>query len=380
MGSVDGSMGVMIYGAGAYGGLAEKLVSADRVRVTNFVDRKLAGGSKNGIGIISPESIPDEYDGTIYIAVKNSYVEIRDLLKKKKCKDVRSICELLDRNESDLPDNLDARERDAWFQRKTFQIAVKLADIEGIKFNHIEAVVTERCTLNCRDCSSLMPYYKESKDVDLSELALSIRNLLSVVSYIGEIRILGGEPFLNRNLSDFICEIAGYENVGLLSVYTNGMVLPDEKTWDVFRQYEIPIHISDYGIGGEARERFVKKANETGLRTYIRKYDNWYKMGDLIPNGYSYEKTYEMFRSCVPASCPTILHGKLYQCPRAAHADNTGILKCQDDEFVDLSCNIDVTKSKIIEQIAERRKCISTCSFCLGTNDQVVEAAIQKER
>ncbi len=370
-------MGLMIYGAGAYGGLAEKLIISSGGTVDAFADKRLAGGSKDNIAVISPDDIPDGYEGTVYIAVKNHYSEIKDYLKEKKCKDIRSISSLFDRDVSDIPENLSEREKDAWFQRRTFEINEKLSEKEGIKFKHIEAVVTERCTLRCRDCSSLMPYYTEPKDADLSLLMKAINNLLSVVSYIGEVRILGGEPFLNQNIGAFIHDLAALENIGIISVYTNGMVLPEETTWDMLKNHQIPVHVSDYGIGEKTRNRFIEKANEMGLEISVRKYDSWYDMGKLIPNGYTDAEINEMFASCIPGSCPTLLNGKLYQCPRAAHADNLGKLKSNDREYVNLLGAIDEPDKNILECIAERKRAISICRFCLGTNDSIVDSAIQ---
>lgn len=367
-------MNTIIYGAGAYGGLTKKILASQGVKVAAFADKKLAGEMKEHTPVISPENIPDNSNEIIYIAVKNNYGEIRNCLKNKGCINIQDISNLLDIDESALPDNLTEREKDAWAQRKTYDIAVKMADISGIKFNHVEAVVTQRCTLRCRDCSSLMPLYKNPSDVDLEKMYEWIISLMKQTAYVGELRILGGEPFLHKGINMLIDKVSSIKNIGILSVYTNGMVFPSTDIWDALQKHNVHIHISDYGYGNNARVKFLSECKNRHINHFVRRYDSWYHMGPLVDNGYDAKKLKDMFSVCISASCPTILNGKLYQCPRAAHAEGIGKIFCKDSEKVDLAVLYD---KEILKRITERKSCISTCRYCLGTNDGVVEAAIQ---
>lgn len=109
------------------------------------------------------------------------------------CHDIRNIVSLLENVGGDL--ELTSKEQDALQQRKSYVITVKMDEINGIKLNHVELVVTEKCSLKCKGCSSLMPYYAAPQSKDYKSIILYYNNLIEAIDYIGEIRILGGSRF-----------------------------------------------------------------------------------------------------------------------------------------------------------------------------------------
>ena len=65
---------------------------------------------------------------------------------------------------------------------------------KDLYLNSIDLVLTEKCSLKCKDCSNLMQYYAKPVDEDFDTLINSIDKILSNVGFIREIRIIGGEP------------------------------------------------------------------------------------------------------------------------------------------------------------------------------------------
>ncbi len=91
-------------------------------------------------------------------------------------------------------------------------------------------------------------------------------------------------------------------------------------------------------------------------------------------NGKSEDELKKMFMNCKSAACLTILNGKLYQCPRATHAEAIGAVFCTEDEKVDLAGIVD---KRTLIRLSEKTPVITTCKYCLGTNSGIVEAARQ---
>ncbi len=366
-------MDTIIYGAGTYGTLTLKLLKKRGTLVSCFADRKRSGRMLEGMEVITPEEIPEGFEGEVYIAAKNYYSEMYDFLLGRECKNIKSFLEF----EGDDVKGIDLTnaEMDAWQMRKSFFIIIKMYSMQGLKINHVEAVVTERCTLRCKDCSSLMPYYKEPKDTDLNKLEKLIFRLLDSIEYLGEVRILGGEPFLNGKLAAFIRSLSQSPKIGLISIYTNGTVVPQEDILNAIKECGVQLHISDYGIGKEARDRFIEKCREKGIYTAVRFYDSWRQFGALVPSNMSDQAVRQIFLNCATASCLTILNGRLYQCPRAAHADAIGIITSEDDETVYL--NRELPDIETLKRLLERREPVRACYYCFGSNGKEIPAAVQ---
>lgn len=368
-------MRALIYGAGVYGTLVKKILDYAKIEIYAFIDRKLAGTYIEGIPVVAPEKIEEYRDCKIYIATKNYYSEIKRYLLDSGCENVSDIADILETDISKL--QLSREEKDVWMQRKAYKIAVDMDKKVGNKFVHIEAVVTERCSLKCKDCSSLMPFYQNPCNVEVSDLIRWIKNLLSGVSYIGELRILGGEPFLNPRLTELITAFAENEKIGMLTIYTNGTVLPGNDILQCIRENNVLLHISDYGIGEKKREILVQKCEELQIDYVVRKYDEWHEFGPFIENNMPSAGLEKMYQNCISANCYTVLNGRLYHCPRAAHAEKIGLLaKCENDC---LNLEAEIMDSELIKNFISDAKYIDACRYCYGTrnSDRLVQAAVQ---
>ena len=69
---------------------------------------------------------------------------------------------------------------------------------------HVEMPITTRCNFLCRDCSNLIPYFKNPADFDLKMLIRDIDDFLSHVDRVHRFIIMGGETFLYRDLHALI--------------------------------------------------------------------------------------------------------------------------------------------------------------------------------
>lgn len=118
---------------------------------------------------------------------------------------------------------------------------------DPLVFQHLEWMLTERCTLRCRDCSALIPYFCNPRDHAFYKTANALNRVLTAADYISELSILGGEPLLYPYFADAITSYAGHEKIGAIVVYTNGTVLPNETQLAALQADNVWVHISDYG-------------------------------------------------------------------------------------------------------------------------------------
>jgi cyclic pyranopterin phosphate synthase len=99
-----------------------------------------------------------------------------------------------------------------------------LIDKFGRKIDYLRLAVTDRCNLRCFYC---MPEeginYVPRKDLLSYEEMLRLSRILSQHG-INKIRITGGEPFLRKDLIEFLRELSQINGISKIRITTNGIL------------------------------------------------------------------------------------------------------------------------------------------------------------
>ncbi len=98
-----------------------------------------------------------------------------------------------------------------------------LKDSFSRKHDYLRLAVTDRCNLRCQYC---MP--AEGIDYMPKKELLSYEEMLRLCKILGEnglkkVRITGGEPFIRRNLIDFLAKLRHETNIEKIAITTNGV-------------------------------------------------------------------------------------------------------------------------------------------------------------
>ncbi len=102
-----------------------------------------------------------------------------------------------------------------------------IKDNHGRKINYLRLAVTDRCNLRCFYC---MPEegidYMPRQDLLTYEEMIRTVKLLSQMG-IEKLRITGGEPFLRKDMMDFLAMIQHIDGIRQLNITTNGTMTAD---------------------------------------------------------------------------------------------------------------------------------------------------------
>jgi len=208
----------------------------------------------------------------------------------------------------------------------------------------LDVMITEKCSLRCKDCSNLMQYYSNPKDIDISG---EIEKLLEDYT-VSEFRIIGGEPFLNRKWESIVQNLADNPKVKRIVIYTNGTVIPKAN---VLANNKIFVLISDYGkLSFNIGE--VKKLFDAQGISYKVIAPRWTECGTIKKHDRNFEDNERIFNECCSRNT-TLSNGKLYDCAFSANLARLGI--CDSP---------------------------ASCDYCNGRslNDAEITPAIQMER
>lgn len=178
--------------------------------------------------------------------------------------------------------------------------------------------ITEHCNLNCKSCGSMSPLAAE-EFLDIEEYRRDICRLADIADgEMHHINILGGEPLLHPDVSEFLTLTRKAFSTGKIYLVTNGLLLNkmDCHFWDICRDNDITVAPTQYPIDLDY-SKLKAKADDMGVKFYyfgnVKQYGGWIHP-TLDLEGVRNEN--HSFLHCWQANnCSVLEHGKLYPCP-----------------------------------------------------------------
>lgn len=371
----DSNKRLLVWGTGRYGELTYFGLKKIGLAPDYFIDSFSTKQEYLGIPIIKPELIKS--DDIVLIASINNFNYMLKQLKEKKVTYVYDVCDLISIEiDENLLSEYALAEKKQLFKYKA---VVDNAAIKGLIIEHLEVVVTEKCTLRCKDCANLMQYYNKPENISKDEIIPYLDRLIQCVDYIVELRFLGGEPFLAESLIDLIKHYLECNKIGRIGIYTNGTVMPKSDLVQMLKNEKVAVHISDYGKISRRIKEIEEIFKRDNVNYYIQKYDKWYDLGSLDKRNYTFEEAEELYNICLSSKCRTFYRGKLYGCPRAAHGEKLGFFTNGYGDIVDFREG--KSTDKLITELKEflNRRCLNACLYCdgLSARSNEIKAALQ---
>lgn len=369
---------IIIYGAGRYGKLAYYGLKALGCKPYAFVDRSREKKEFLGLEVFEPSSLYQYADDVILIASYNYFYEMLADAQQKGCKYIYDIYDML---QADYDDScLDEYTKDEKNNIEKYGRLIEDSDGDGLIITHLELVVTECCSLKCRDCANLIQYYDSPENMELGQLTETFDRFLECIDRLLELRILGGEPFVYRDLAYIIEKYSKCKKIDSITIYTNSTIVPNADILNSLKRDNVIVHMSDYGVVSKKVEELAATLKENGVKFYVHKYEEWYDVGCPIYHDYSEDKIKNLFDKCFMSKCYTFYRGKFFLCPRSAHGEQLGYFE-NNNEFVDFNSSSDTNINRVkIENVIKDVEYLTACKYCNGSIEEMkkVEAAIQR--
>lgn len=369
---------LIIYGASVYGEIARKILEQYGIIPDYYCDKSEKKDYYLSVPVVQPSQLHSLGKIDIIIASADFFFEIRDMLEKLQQYNLYDMSKLLC---EDVDTTVFSNRALEVFNSKDYYInLVSYQKENSVVFNRIQYVVTEKCTLRCKDCSHLIPYYKNPKDVDLEKNKDDFDKLINCVDFIGELRILGGEPFVNKNVYKLIEWYKDNERIRSITIYTNGTIIPSEKNLSAMRNAKVKVHISNYGINEKKINELVDTLEKYQIKYFVRAYDEWQDAGGVENRGYTRDQMKKHFATCFERNGYTFLNGRLYRCPRAAHGVNLEAMPNSKENYVDITGWHEVGELQRRELIRlQNLDYLEACRYCSGPDNHQkgIPAAVQ---
>lgn len=255
---------------------------------------------------------------------------------------------------------------------------------EKLFLRSVDIIITERCSLRCQDCSNLMQYFTEPKDSSIDILMDSIDILCNVVDEVNECRVIGGEPFMNKQWYLIVKRLIDEPKVRKIMIYTNGTIVPDLNHVKFLHDSKVIVFITNYGVLSRKIDDFVELLNSNSIVYYVRDAAGWTSCSSIAKHNRSLKMQHGIFQDCCAKHLATLSDGKLFRCPFAANAARLKAVPDFINDYIDIfnepmdDLNITKTKNKIRKYFLNK-EAFSTCNYCSGRSLSAPEipAAIQ---
>ena len=242
---------------------------------------------------------------------------------------------------------------------------------DKIFIRSVDIIITERCSLKCRDCSNLMQYYEKPRDCSIQELLLDIGNLCMIVDEVNEFRVIGGEPFMNKEFHLVIKRLVEEPKVKKIVVYTNGTILPKEEQLAFMKNEKLLIIITDYGKYSRKLEELSCILKENNIAFYAPKVKGWTACSKILKHNRQEPQQKEVFLHCCSKNVITLSDGKIYRCPFSANMDRLRAMPECIDDHINISLELKEGKGlntvkKKVQAFLLEKQYLETCDYCNG--------------
>lgn len=363
---IEASGKIILYGAAMYGELALNALNECGVKVTAFCDRVQAGNTFCDLPVISPEELKQMPDAYVLICATKGFQGIKYYLEEINWKNYYEISNLLK--------NVNYEKLRPYCRQLPIQDLIEKYNFyvfdnkkETLDLSFLALSITERCTLKCKKCSVLAPYYEHPCDDDFQLITDSLSNLINCVDSIAELQIGGGEPFLHRNFKEILDWIITQDKVKEISIFTNSTIIPNEEVQTILATPKIKLLLDDYGKLSRNLDKIVSICEKKKIRYIIQKFERWDDLGDYSRKNYTEEQLVNMFKYCSFGNVMSLMKGKLYRCTTAARIADLGIVGEEGDyvSFLEKDYNVE-DKRKEIRELIYNKKYHNGCRYCNG--------------
>ena len=186
------------------------------------------------------------------------------------------------------------------------------SDVDKPQIPYIETNITNHCNLNCKYCFSFSPLVSEDF-ADLEQYKKDISELSKKVD-IYVIRLLGGEPLLNKRINEFIEVTRKGFPCANIAILTNGILLPamKEDFWKCCIDNNIRIDISLYPGVSDKHQEYIDVLKKYNLLGDVHKVTTFINLA--LSEAQVNDDIEDIYEKCRIKLCKSLRNGKLYNC------------------------------------------------------------------
>lgn len=362
---------VVIYGAGIVGKVLLSICKDEGIAVDCFCDssRKVSQSKFCGMEVIYTPDLKKKYKDAVFLISVAAIKDVVDMLHNLGYSNWYAGGLLLK--------DLDVYQYDVSLDYTKFAIENCILCHDGylnpnkLFLRSIDLIITERCSLKCKDCSNLMQYYERPKDCDTDMLLKYIDAFSAVIDEVMDFRVLGGDAFMNKDWPIIVKRLTDEPKAKRVVLYTNGTIVPKEKDIAYLKNNKVLVIITDYGVLSKKLSELTQVLKKNKIAYYVLKITEWLDCASITPHKRGIDGNREIFRVCCAKNMATLSDGKLFRCPYGANANRLSAIPDDKGDYVDIlqelfaGTTISEIKNKVRSYLLHKDY-LETCDYCTG--------------
>ena len=359
-----------------------KAMKASGQKVEAFIDNSLEAQGRDYDGV--PIKAPEGYRGTaelVVIAIVGLLRSALDDLQRLSIENYAPYTSVVPPEAFQGADVETARMNALEMRR--IMSAFKNKTLSEIELFSVDFVITEVCTLRCRDCANLMQYFSRPREADFAQTITAFKKLYSVCGWIDEVRVIGGDAMAAKSLPEYIKFLSGLKNISEIVIYTNGILMPKLELLLAITDKRVSFHVTEYGHSRQKIGELERILSEHDTRLRIMHIDEWQDCAKVYKRNRNDDELRDVFRQCCVVGIPSLKDGKLWRCPLAASLAALNAMPNTQRQCVDLTTDApdDVIRTEIKKLMS--LDFLYACDYCGGrprVNTTPVPPAVQVAR
>ncbi len=350
----DKSRKYYIWGAGTFGrAFYEEFCNI--ITILGFVDNNLEkqGQEVCGLKVISPEEFKERYAGELVVVstgqTRAVYTQLESLGLQ--------------------------RHRD-YYHIDELSSVYMMYQHNKVYVSDITVDITECCTLKCEYCNAFIPHIKAPKHYDIDFIKNELKQYFCWVDKVNVLGLCGGDAMVHPKFKE-ILEWIGEEyypaRVKHIEVYSNAVLMPDIKTIDLFKKYNVIYRFTDYfgNSGKQNIEKVTELLQNQGILYDHVKFTEWYDSGyPQKTNGITTEEgLIAFFNQCDRKTCHGIMGNRLFFCDMCVCADRIGYCEITENDYFDLLNYTEERRKEFLEYYLgyNEKGYFNYCKLCNGS-------------
>lgn len=358
---------IVIYGAEVWCKIALNALKRHfDMKPVYVIDRVRGGGVIENIDILRFEDLKDPNQYQFLICASRGFKSIKELLISNGVEDIFHISDLFEFADFDiLESSYDLLSKDEMKWKYDYYKNLAEGESSSLIIQEMGFSITNCCSLKCKNCVSLIPYYTEKKIFSLDNCKRAITALVDAVDQISSLTIIGGETFIHPEWNEVVDWCVKQDKIKLVNVMTNGTLIPEKDKWSCFGNKKVRVLVDNYGAVSNRCKELIDILEENDIQYVFMKQDYWFDLNDFSDRKYDLEQLKEQFRTCTFSCCYELSgEGMLYRCPHEFAARKQGKFPSKKQEGVDLFHSTNVRKE--LEQLIYNTDYLEGCNWCNG--------------
>ena len=376
---------IIIYGAAMYGEVVLNALQNSGLTCSFFCDRVQAGGKFCGRDVVSPEELLKYKKEQILICATKGFAGIYKYLVDNKFEHIFEISEIL---QYVCVETLSPYCKQLSVQELKEKYLYYVNDVKGngcidnnvFNLSFVALSITERCSLRCKHCSVLAPYYEKPTDESCKDIITFFSRFLNCIDSIAELQVGGGEPMMHKELDKILTWCLQQEKIKEISIFTNSTIIPNNALLEIFQNHKIKLLLDDYGSLSKNFSKIVKLCDERNIRYLKQKFLHWDDLGEFATEETDEITLINRFRFCSFGNVNSFMKGKLYRCTTAARLEDLGLVQDIPEDYVDFRQEKDVEVfRKQIAQLMSYKLYHQGCKVCAGISNSKVGIPVAEQ-